>query len=432
MPTPALESVEDLRQLGTPEELRALATAGLKPERPLRVNSHVHLPPNFSAFDTVGDAVAAAAQEDVRVLGVSNYYDYSVYHRFTAEAGRRGIFPLFGLEIIVLDEGLVSQGVRVNDPKNPGKMYLCGKGITRFDRLSEEGRRILDLIRHKDSTRMTEMVDRMEVFFANHELDTGLNSAAVVDGVTRRHGSPRGTVYLQERHAAQAFQEWLFANRQGPDRQEALAVLLGPAAASVSPDDSVAVQNALRDVLMKAGRPAYVAETFVDYPQARRLILEMGGIPCYPTLADGASDRCEFEQPVEGLLDRMAERNLYCAEFIPTRNSPEVLRQYAGAMRSRGIVVTAGTEHNTLSRDPMEPTCVKGQPIPDDLKALFWEGACVVAAHQVLTLQCEAGYVDSEGRLRPGYADAEARIAAFRALGEAIFSRYQQLFPPIG
>jgi len=29
---------------------------------------HVHLPPNFSAFDTVEDAVATAAAEGVRVL----------------------------------------------------------------------------------------------------------------------------------------------------------------------------------------------------------------------------------------------------------------------------------------------------------------------------------------------------------------------------
>jgi hypothetical protein len=28
---------------------------------------------------------------------------------------------------------LCEAGVRVNDPGNPGKTYLCGKGITRFD-----------------------------------------------------------------------------------------------------------------------------------------------------------------------------------------------------------------------------------------------------------------------------------------------------------
>ena len=42
--------------------------------RPI-VNTHVHLPPNFSAFETVEDAVGTAAAEGVRVLGASNFHD---------------------------------------------------------------------------------------------------------------------------------------------------------------------------------------------------------------------------------------------------------------------------------------------------------------------------------------------------------------------
>ena len=31
---------------------------------------------------------------------------------------------------------------------------------------------------------------------------------------------------------------------------------------------------------------------------------------------------------------------------------------------------------------PIEPTCVNGQPIPPDIRDIFWEGACVIAASQ--------------------------------------------------
>ena len=57
-----------------------------------------------------------------------------------------------------------------------------------------------------------------------------------------------------------------------------------------------------------------------------------------------------------------------------------------GAMRAAGLVVTAGTEHNTLDLLPIEPACLKAAPVPDEVKEIFWEGACVVAAHQFLTL----------------------------------------------
>src|SRR5262245_5073633 len=121
-----------LRWLGTPAEIRSLAERGYGPTVPPRVNAHIHLPPNFSAFESVSQAVELAAKQEIGVLGVSNYYDYDVYGEFVELAGRRGMFPLFGLEIISMQDSLRDAGIKVNDPGNPGKTYLCGKGITRF------------------------------------------------------------------------------------------------------------------------------------------------------------------------------------------------------------------------------------------------------------------------------------------------------------
>ena len=52
------------------------------------------------------------------------------------------------------------------------------------------------------------------------------------------------------------------------------------------------------------------------------------------------------------------------AEFIPVRNTPEVLEKYVTAMRAAGLAVVGGTEHNSLDLIPLEPTCVKGAPVP--------------------------------------------------------------------
>ena len=62
--------------------------------------------------------------------------------------------------------------------------------------------------------------------------------------------------------------------------------------------------------------------------------------------------------------------------------------------------------------------------MPDEVKEIFWEGACVVAAHQFLTLHGECGFVDGQGKPNPKYRDANSRIAAFRSLGEAVIQRY--------
>lgn len=415
--------ISTLQNLGSLDTLQAHSEAGVKPALRPRINAHIHLPPNFSAFETVTQAVDLAAAQDVQILGASNYYDYSVYGELAAQAQAQGIFPIFGLEIITLDNNLVQNGVKINDPANPGKYYLCGKGITRFAPMDGTASGLLQRIRDNDSKRMAAMTEKLQGVFAAAGLETGLDAEGVKDRIVARHGSPRETIYLQERHVAQAFQEVLFEKVAMGDRPALLERAFGVPSKS-KPGDAVALQNEIRSQLLKVGKPAYVPETFVDFGHAYRLILALGGIPCYPTLADGASPITEYEATPEQLIADLQARHVLCAEFIPNRNTPEVLSRYVHALRAAGLFVTAGTEHNTLDLLPIEPTCLNGAAIPEDVQEIFWEGACVLVAHQYLTLLGQPGFVDDEGTLNPAYASVEARIEAFRKLGAAVLAGY--------
>jgi hypothetical protein len=427
--TQALEMLRDLAPL---DEMRRLAEQGAGPASRPKVNSHIHLPPNFSAFTTVQQAVDLARAQGVSVLGVSNYYDYSVYGDFVERAKQAGIFPLFGLEIISMIDDLRDSGVLINDPGNPGKTYICGKGITRFadgagpGAMTTEGQRLLSVIRANDAQRMREMTDKVEAIFVERGVATGVGEDEVIQMIVKRHGSPRESVYIQERHIAQAFQEALAAKVAGDERIEKLNTVLGAATKASGPDDGVTIQGDIRSHLMKAGKPAFVGESFLSFAEARQLILEMGGIPCYPTLADGTSPRCGFEATPAELIAQLTERGVHAAEFIPIRNSPAVLSEYVLAMRKAGLVITGGTEHNTLDLIGIEPTCAGGEPVPDEVKDVFWEGACVVASHQHLTLNGETGYVDAEGHLNAAYSDDEARITALARLGAAVIGQYDR------
>ncbi|MBC8103096.1 MAG: hypothetical protein H7Z41_10970 [Cytophagales bacterium] len=414
-----------LPQLGTLEAL--LSGADERENKPLRSNAHIHLPPNFSAFDTVSQALDLAAQQGIEALGVSNYYDFQVYRDFADEAREHGVFPLYGLEVITRIEDLLQSGVKVNDPGNPGKMYLCGKGITGFAPMNDEACDLLAVIRQNDSERMAAMTLKLSRVFADRGLETGLTASAIKARVARRHDCPPDTVYLQERHLAQAFQEVLFERTPEEERASLLARLFSvPSQANLN--DAVAVQGEIRSHLMKAGKAAFADETFVGFDHAYRLILSLGGIPCYPTLADGAAPICAFETPPDLLIRRIKERGIHCAELIPIRNTPAVLGEYVRAMRQAELVVTAGTEHNTLDLLPLDPTCLNGEPIPEDVRAIFQEGTCVVAAHQYLTLAGQPGFVDASGALNPAYPSANERIAAFARLGAAVIGRYREEF----
>ncbi|HOK96858.1 MAG TPA: hypothetical protein PK052_02320 [Anaerohalosphaeraceae bacterium] len=403
-------------ELGLSDEIKAAAGSDPQLNRPIAFNSHIHLPPNFSAFETVQQAVDLAAQQEVRILGVGNYYDFSVYQKFMQAARRRGIFPLFGTEIIALETGLQKKGIRVNDPGNPGKYYICGKGISRFEQLSDRAAELLSIIRRNDALRMRQMTAKLAEAFSRQGVDTGLDEQAIIARVVRRHQCRPETVVLQERHLCQAFQERFFEKVPAAQRTAVLSALFGTAP-KAQPEDAVGIQNEIRSHLMKAGKSCFVPEAFVSLAEAKELIAQLGGIACYPVLADGAKQRCEYETPVETLVETLKAENYRMVELIPIRNHPDVLIEYVTAIRQAGIAVVAGTEHNTLDLLPMEPACVNGQPIPETVKAIFQEGICVLAAHQFLSAHRQAGFDTAGG-------SPQQRIETFRKIGIAVLNRY--------
>jgi hypothetical protein len=420
--TTALDALRDLR---SPLQLRKEARPEVGRRPPAAFNAHVHLPPNFSAFATVAQAVELASAQGCVLLGSSNYYDFSVYTEFATRCQAAGVFPLFGLEMMCRDEALARQGVKVNDPANPGKIYLCGKGISRFDPLSPGAAAIMEGVRARDGARIAEMIRRCVATLADRGCRIDLTADAIVGALVRRHGSPRSTVVLQERHVAQAIQEALFEAIPAADRLERLPALLGGPCQLEDASDAVGAQGEVRTHLMKAGKPGFVPESYLELGQARTLALELGGIPCYPVLADGAKPLCQFEATPAGLVATLKSLGIWATEFIPNRNAPALLVDYVKTVRGSGLVVTAGTEHNTLDLLPIMPSA-RGEPLPAELLPIFWEGACVAAAHQYLTARGESGFVTADGALDPTYPDAESRIAAFAALGAAVIEAFRR------
>jgi hypothetical protein len=383
------------------------------------VNTHVHVPPNFSAFTDVDDLIATAVREGVRVLGASNFHDVRVYRRFAEGARAAGIVPLFGVEFITVVDALRESGTRVNDPANPGRLYLCGKGVDPFREPGPEAAALDARARAANRQRAARMAGLLLERLAQGGVSIDLDDTAIAAEVAARAGVPVDWVVLQERHLAMALQSALFAAFAPDERAGALERVYGAPAKSV--DDPTAVQGEIRARLMKAGGPAFVDESPLTFDEAYRLILERGGIPCYPTLADGSSPICPFEAGPEELAARVSALGIHAAELIPVRNAPETVLAYARAFRSAGIIVTAGTEHNTPERIPLTPLAKGGSRIPAEALEIFWEGACVVAGHQAERAAGRAGFVDAAGH--PGDGPRDARIRRFAEVGAQIIER---------
>ncbi|HEX7584707.1 MAG TPA: PHP domain-containing protein, partial [Prolixibacteraceae bacterium] len=96
----------------------------------LLVNGHFHTPFSFSAFTEIEQAFRMAKAEGVQVLGINDFYTTDGYPEFAGLAEKYKIFPLFNIEFMALQRDLQAKGIRINDPANPGRIYMSGKGLS--------------------------------------------------------------------------------------------------------------------------------------------------------------------------------------------------------------------------------------------------------------------------------------------------------------
>ena len=97
----------------------------------------------------------------------------------------------------------------------------------------------------------------------------------------------------------------------------------------------------------------------------------MGGFASYPILADAQLPMCPFENPADTLAHLLVRR-IYAVEFFPGRNSLATVAAYAQALRRAGIIITAGTDHNTPQLIPLAPAGPHGESLPAELQAIFY------------------------------------------------------------
>src|SRR5574344_1846788 len=95
----------------------------------VNVSAHLHTPYSFSAFKSIPQALDMAAEEGVKVVGINDFYSMDGYAEWSVECAKRQLYPLFNIEFISLNVEDQVKGIRVNDPNNPGRTYLSGKGL---------------------------------------------------------------------------------------------------------------------------------------------------------------------------------------------------------------------------------------------------------------------------------------------------------------
>lgn len=396
--------------------MKDLQYTGAPAGTPPKVNAHLHTPYSFSAFRDIDDALERAVAEEVKVVGINDFYTTQGYEEWAEGCEKRDLYPLFGIEFISLNEEDQRVGLRVNDPANPGRTYLSGKGLAYPFRLDEPYATQLTTVQSESNRQVETMCVKLNELLQREQIGFTLDLDRIKKELT--NGA------LRERHLARALRikVYTFYNNDQTQVRSVLEKLFSGKALKSPLDDIAGVENEIRANLLKAGGAAFVPEdpsAFLPMQSVCKIILAAGGIPTYPFLGDDAKGGyTDFENDLERVAKQLTERGFYSVEFITTRNDLYLLEKYAGYLHDQGFLVTFGSEHNSPVMEPVELFARHRTPLTDRLKQINYEGACVIAAHQHLVNEGLEGYLDDEGvadiSKREEFIDLGAQLIAHR------------------
>lgn len=356
-----------------------------------RANTHVHSPYSYSSFDTIDQMAEAASTERIDILGINDFNTFSGHEEFAAACLSKKIYPLFNVEFRCISDQ--EDKCRWNDPVDPGVIYLCGKGVGYPNSLSGDSQNRMNALWKGSQDHIWKIIARLNHYFK-----------AVVPEITLDYNEIRseyskGT--LRERHLAKA----IYDKISKLDQQAAsLDVIFRRLFNTDTVAADVADQNEMQDQILfqlfKYGKPGFVKHsnhTAISFTEAKEIILQSGGIPCYPLLGDTVKEFTENESHLESLAEKLTTMGIYAVEFISTRCSLEYLKKSTAYFRENGFCVTFGTEHNQPEIVPLLPSARDSLPFDRELKDAAHEGAAIIAAHQEHHKENYNGFLDSDG-----------------------------------
>jgi hypothetical protein len=398
-----------MSRLDVLRELKLFEMTGVvkHPENYGGVNIHIHTNESFSVFGSPAEAAWIGYRAGLEIMGINDHYTIDGHREFGEACKIVGLKGTFGIEAMAISEETKNEGVRYNDPKNPGRIYLCGKGVVRDLERGSPSEVLLTRVRVAFRDRCEEMTKKADSILK--EIDNSMHLP--FEDVLRL--TPRGNV--TERHIAQAIAELVHSRVKNENKRiDFLRELLGDFKnEEISTEASL--QDLIRSTLLKSGGPAYVEEppeAFPSLDKMIRLFRDYGAIPTYPILGNPKTKK---EANLDLLFEELVEHGIFAVEVIPKRNTRDRLQEILETAEKHDFPLFNGTEHNKKSPEPILDDFSKD---PCFLP-IFKKGAYLILGHQFMSKHANIGYLNREGR--PAIENRKEAMSFFSRLGEVVY-----------
>jgi len=380
-------------------------------------NIHVHTPFSFSAFSSIQELVATAAREKVTVLGINDLNTADGFREFASCCKKEHIFPVYNIEFMVENDSAYSSPRGSKAPTTYFTGELSGKALPYPHPLPGDVHNLLASIWKGSQDRIWKMIEVLNKVLAEYDIPVSLEYTAV------RSKFAKMSVY--EQHIACALSDAI--KERAPSEHEG-HVWFERLIADDKPDSdeasSLPLNREIRIIggLLSPGKKAYLpvpADISLTVAQAQRLILQMGGIPCYQCKLCSIASPEEAIKKAEELADTLIRRKIHAVEFIPQWTDAATLHTFMTIFHERHFCVSIGTGHFASFNKSTIPLTSDGKPIPEALLTIGYEGACILAAHQEYRIRKQPGFLDEQGNCLVG----EKQLPAFIAEGDSLIRR---------
>lgn len=373
------------------------------------VNLHVHTNESFSVFKSPSEAVWYACKEGVEYFGINDHYTIDGHPEFRAACQITDLKATFSIEAIAMEPQSLKEGKRYNDPDNPGRIYLIGKGVIRDLKKGGKGYTILHTMKSAIQKRNRKIVEKMNELLKEKGIFIKLGFNEVLNL------TPRGNA--TERHVVQAFCERIdnFVRNFDHKREIYKKLLNNDIEEGILLNPSE-LQNFVRARLVKSGKPCYVEEDESAFTSIENLVdihIEYGAVPTYPFMGNPVT---EEEVNLEELIKKVIKLRMYAFDIIDQRTGEKRVREIIDIASLYGFPVFIGTEHNTKRMLPLVGDNAKNP----EFNEYFKKSAQFVLGHQILSELCDFGYVTPDGK--PRFGDLKEGFRFFSEAGKRILS----------
>ncbi|MBN1308115.1 MAG: hypothetical protein JXA18_09375 [Chitinispirillaceae bacterium] len=357
-------------------------------------NTNVSTPYSFSVFQSIEQIAHCARSEGIAALGINDFNTLDGFKDFAASCSWHGVYPIFNVGFLARFEESRTGGIHGRAAPPPTIRTIHGKALRHPVALSGDSRNLMASIWKASQDRIWKMIDALNTLLKNRHITIELDYNAI--------RSSFGRTSLLERHLAQA----VYASigtlpGQKTEHVALLRRLLDDDSFNGDPADGPFVQQAIYDRLLTKGNAAYVEEpanSFMIFFQAKQIILQAGGIPCYQCSFTGPEEATAGAKGPAFLAKHLTDKGIHAVEFITRQTTTAVLEEYMRYFADRSFCVTAATGPLTAHSASLVPVTSDGHALDASLSGISYRGACILAAHQELHHQKRRGFIDEKGK----------------------------------